>query len=157
MTLVVAHTWCLSDSQTCLCRCGCTVRAPPAPGAFGASAERGRAGARPAFRHGPHPAGCRPGSSLQHRPAGNGGENEPSKTFCSIKCVWIVILILHASCAQYDHERVSTLANQLVQRIMSAIPDVILNGDAEQRYPGIVTQNEQQKKKKKKKTTTDLT
>lgn len=31
------------------------------------------------------------------------------------------------------------LANRLVQKIMSAIPDVIMNGDLEQRYPGIVT------------------
>uniref|UniRef100_A0A3Q3X6W4 Cysteine desulfurase n=1 Tax=Mola mola TaxID=94237 RepID=A0A3Q3X6W4_MOLML len=38
----------------------------------------------------------------------------------------------------YDHQRVSMLANRLVQKIMSAIPDVIMNGDAEQRYPGCV-------------------
>lgn len=31
------------------------------------------------------------------------------------------------------------LANQLVHKVMSAIPDVILNGDPEQRYPGTVT------------------
>jgi len=28
------------------------------------------------------------------------------------------------------------LANRLVQKIMSEIPDVIMNGDPEQRYPG---------------------
>lgn len=31
------------------------------------------------------------------------------------------------------------LANRLVQKIMSAIPDVIMNGDSEQRYPGTHT------------------
>ncbi|KAF4093726.1 hypothetical protein AMELA_G00005230 [Ameiurus melas] len=37
---------------------------------------------------------------------------------------------------EYDHARVSMLANQLVQKIMSDIPDVVMNGDPEQRYPG---------------------
>lgn len=129
-------------------RCGCAVRASQAPCAFGASAERGWAGERPAFRHCPHPAGCWPRCSLQHRPAGNGGENETTK-LCPIKSVWKVIPIFHAPCAQYDHDRVSMLANRLVQKIMSAIPDVILNGDPEQRYPGIVSQKELQKNKTK--------
>ncbi|XP_041638809.1 cysteine desulfurase, mitochondrial [Cheilinus undulatus] len=39
---------------------------------------------------------------------------------------------------EYDHERVSMLANRLVQKIMSEIPDVIMNGDPQQRYPGCV-------------------
>lgn len=39
-------------------------------------------------------------------------------------------------CVQYDHKRVSMLANRLIQKIMSEIPDVIMNGDPEQRYPG---------------------
>lgn len=39
---------------------------------------------------------------------------------------------------EYDHQRVSMLANRLITRIMSGIPDVIMNGDAEQRYPGCV-------------------
>ncbi|TWW62820.1 Cysteine desulfurase, mitochondrial [Takifugu flavidus] len=39
---------------------------------------------------------------------------------------------------QYDHQRVSMLANRLVQKIMSAIPDVVMNGDPNQRYPGCV-------------------
>ncbi|KAK1800004.1 hypothetical protein P4O66_006505 [Electrophorus voltai] len=39
---------------------------------------------------------------------------------------------------EYDHGRVSELANRLVQRIMSDVPYVILNGDAEQRYPGCI-------------------
>ncbi|KAF3856710.1 hypothetical protein F7725_017433 [Dissostichus mawsoni] len=33
---------------------------------------------------------------------------------------------------------VSMLANRLIQKIMSELPDVIMNGDAEQRYPGCV-------------------
>lgn len=51
---------------------------------------------------------------------------------------------LGAACAvaqsemEYDHRRVSALAQRLVQKITSEIPDVILNGDPEQRYPGCV-------------------
>lgn len=37
---------------------------------------------------------------------------------------------------QYDHKRVTVLANRLVQKIMSEIPDVMMNGDPDQRYPG---------------------
>lgn len=40
---------------------------------------------------------------------------------------------------QYDHQRISMLANRLVHNIMSAIPDVIMNGDPEERYPGTHT------------------
>ncbi|KAM9361517.1 cysteine desulfurase [Symphorus nematophorus] len=39
---------------------------------------------------------------------------------------------------EYDHQRVSMLAHRLVHKIMSGIPDVIMNGDPEQRYPGCV-------------------
>uniref|UniRef100_H3CE72 Cysteine desulfurase n=1 Tax=Tetraodon nigroviridis TaxID=99883 RepID=H3CE72_TETNG len=39
---------------------------------------------------------------------------------------------------EYDHQRVSMLADRLVQKIMSAIPDVVMNGDPSQRYPGCV-------------------
>ncbi|XP_041836464.1 cysteine desulfurase, mitochondrial [Melanotaenia boesemani] len=39
---------------------------------------------------------------------------------------------------EYDHQRVSMLANRLVQKIMCEIPDVIMNGDPEQRYPGCI-------------------
>lgn len=51
---------------------------------------------------------------------------------------------LGAACAiaqtemEYDHRRVSALAHRLVHKITSEIPDVIMNGDAEQRYPGCV-------------------
>uniref|UniRef100_A0A9J7XCT8 cysteine desulfurase n=1 Tax=Cyprinus carpio carpio TaxID=630221 RepID=A0A9J7XCT8_CYPCA len=39
---------------------------------------------------------------------------------------------------EYDHKHVTVLANRLVQKIMAAIPDVVLNGDPDQRYPGCV-------------------
>lgn len=40
---------------------------------------------------------------------------------------------------KYDHQRVSMLADRLVQKIMSEIPEVIMNGDPEQRYHGMYT------------------
>uniref|UniRef100_A0A8D3DXF9 cysteine desulfurase n=1 Tax=Scophthalmus maximus TaxID=52904 RepID=A0A8D3DXF9_SCOMX len=39
---------------------------------------------------------------------------------------------------EYDHHRVTMLANRLVQKIMAELPDVLMNGHAEQRYPGCV-------------------
>ncbi|XP_068598440.1 cysteine desulfurase [Brachionichthys hirsutus] len=39
---------------------------------------------------------------------------------------------------EYDHCRISKLADRLVTKIMSGLPDVIMNGDPEQRYPGCV-------------------
>uniref|UniRef100_A0A8C6T0T0 Cysteine desulfurase n=1 Tax=Neogobius melanostomus TaxID=47308 RepID=A0A8C6T0T0_9GOBI len=51
---------------------------------------------------------------------------------------------LGAACAvaqtemEYDHRKISALAQRLIQKITSEIPDVILNGDAEKRYPGCV-------------------
>uniref|UniRef100_A0AAY4DYY3 Cysteine desulfurase n=1 Tax=Denticeps clupeoides TaxID=299321 RepID=A0AAY4DYY3_9TELE len=39
---------------------------------------------------------------------------------------------------EYDHKRVSMLASRLVQKIMSEIPEVVMNGDSEQRYPGCI-------------------
>lgn len=39
---------------------------------------------------------------------------------------------------EYDHRRISALAQRLVQKITSEIPDVIMNGDPDQRYPGCV-------------------
>uniref|UniRef100_A0A8C6T788 cysteine desulfurase n=2 Tax=Neogobius melanostomus TaxID=47308 RepID=A0A8C6T788_9GOBI len=52
---------------------------------------------------------------------------------------------LGAACAvaqtemEYDHRKISALAQRLIQKITSEIPDVILNGDAEKRYPGTNT------------------
>ncbi|XP_075428668.1 cysteine desulfurase isoform X2 [Ascaphus truei] len=39
---------------------------------------------------------------------------------------------------QYDHDRISALADRLIGNIMREIPDVILNGDPKQRYAGCV-------------------
>ncbi|XP_063311827.1 cysteine desulfurase [Pelobates fuscus] len=39
---------------------------------------------------------------------------------------------------QYDHRRISYLSDKLINTIMSQIPQVVLNGDPEQRYPGCV-------------------
>ncbi|XP_025070440.1 cysteine desulfurase, mitochondrial isoform X3 [Alligator sinensis] len=39
---------------------------------------------------------------------------------------------------EYDHKRISLLANQLVTKIMKEIPDVVMNGDPEHRYPGCI-------------------
>ncbi|XP_034020363.1 cysteine desulfurase, mitochondrial [Thalassophryne amazonica] len=39
---------------------------------------------------------------------------------------------------EYDHHRVSALATRLINKILSEIPDVILNGDPEHRYPGCI-------------------
>ncbi|KAJ8042426.1 Cysteine desulfurase, mitochondrial [Holothuria leucospilota] len=39
---------------------------------------------------------------------------------------------------EYDHKRVSQLSERLVSKIMSELPHVVRNGDAEQSYPGCV-------------------
>ncbi|XP_072918253.1 cysteine desulfurase [Hemitrygon akajei] len=39
---------------------------------------------------------------------------------------------------ELDHKHVSKMAKRLVTKIMNAIPDVILNGDPEKRYPGCI-------------------
>ncbi|KAM8947703.1 cysteine desulfurase [Pelodytes ibericus] len=39
---------------------------------------------------------------------------------------------------QYDHMRISYLAERLTNNIMSQIPEVVLNGDPEHRYPGCI-------------------
>ncbi|XP_064530430.1 cysteine desulfurase isoform X2 [Pseudopipra pipra] len=39
---------------------------------------------------------------------------------------------------EYDHKRVSQLAERLVTKIMSEVPDVVMNGDREHRYPGCI-------------------
>ncbi|KAG2461364.1 NFS1 protein, partial [Polypterus senegalus] len=37
-----------------------------------------------------------------------------------------------------DHKRIKMLSERLVQKIMSEVPDVVLNGDPEQRYSGCI-------------------
>uniref|UniRef100_A0A8D0H873 Cysteine desulfurase n=1 Tax=Sphenodon punctatus TaxID=8508 RepID=A0A8D0H873_SPHPU len=39
---------------------------------------------------------------------------------------------------EYDHKRISLLAERLITKIMTEIPDVVMNGDPEQRYPGCI-------------------
>lgn len=75
-------------------------------------------------------------------PMQNGGGQERGLRSGTVPTPLAVGLGAACSIAQqemeYDHERISMLANHLVQKIMSAIPDVILNGDPEQRYSGCV-------------------
>ncbi|RMB95511.1 hypothetical protein DUI87_27620 [Hirundo rustica rustica] len=39
---------------------------------------------------------------------------------------------------EYDHKRILQLAERLVTKIMSEVPDVVMNGDREHRYPGCI-------------------
>jgi len=39
---------------------------------------------------------------------------------------------------EYDHHRITMLANRLIQKVMAGLPDVIMNGDPEHRYPGCI-------------------
>ncbi|KAJ8259573.1 hypothetical protein GJAV_G00170990 [Gymnothorax javanicus] len=39
---------------------------------------------------------------------------------------------------QYDHAWVSKLADRFIQKVMAEIPDVVMNGDPERRYPGCI-------------------
>ncbi|XP_033374974.1 cysteine desulfurase, mitochondrial isoform X2 [Parus major] len=39
---------------------------------------------------------------------------------------------------EYDHNRISKLAERLITKIMSEVPDVVMNGDQEHRYPGCI-------------------
>lgn len=68
----------LETANACVCvcvyRCGCSVCASQAPGAFGATAEWGWAGEGATLWHCPNTAGCWDGSCLQHSPAGDGGK-----------------------------------------------------------------------------------
>lgn len=65
------NVWCMNGAR--VHRCRRPVCATAAPGSFGASAERRWAGEGLTLGDGAHPAGCWPGSSVQHRPAGDGG------------------------------------------------------------------------------------
>nr|XP_046236880.1 cysteine desulfurase, mitochondrial [Scatophagus argus] len=75
-------------------------------------------------------------------PLQNGGGQERGLRSGTVPTPLAVGLGAACSIAQqemeYDHHRVSMLANRLVQKIMSEIPDVVMNGDPEQRYPGCV-------------------
>ncbi|XP_019629585.1 PREDICTED: cysteine desulfurase, mitochondrial-like [Branchiostoma belcheri] len=39
---------------------------------------------------------------------------------------------------EYDHARITSLSERLINKIMSALPQVVRNGDSEQSYPGCV-------------------
>ncbi|XP_054429802.1 cysteine desulfurase isoform X1 [Pteronotus mesoamericanus] len=39
---------------------------------------------------------------------------------------------------EYDHKRISKLAERLTQKIMKSLPDVVMNGDPEHHYPGCI-------------------
>ncbi|XP_075995043.1 cysteine desulfurase isoform X2 [Genypterus blacodes] len=75
-------------------------------------------------------------------PLQNGGGQERGLRSGTVPTPLAVGLGAACSIAQqemeYDHRRVSMLADRLVHKIMSEIPDVIMNGDPEQRYPGCV-------------------
>ncbi|XP_018541923.1 cysteine desulfurase, mitochondrial [Lates calcarifer] len=75
-------------------------------------------------------------------PLQNGGGQERGLRSGTVPTPLAVGLGAACSIAQqemeYDHQRVSMLANRLVHKILSEIPDVIMNGDPEQRYPGCI-------------------
>ncbi|XP_070815092.1 cysteine desulfurase [Chaetodon trifascialis] len=75
-------------------------------------------------------------------PLQNGGGQERGLRSGTVPTPLAVGLGAACSIAQqemeYDHDRISTLANRLVQKIMAGLPDVIMNGDPEQRYPGCI-------------------
>ncbi|XP_061639476.1 cysteine desulfurase, mitochondrial [Phyllopteryx taeniolatus] len=75
-------------------------------------------------------------------PLQNGGGQERGLRSGTVPTPLAVGLGAACSIAQqemeYDHQRISMLANRLVQKITSQIPDVILNGDLQQRYPGCI-------------------
>ncbi|XP_061840705.1 cysteine desulfurase [Nerophis lumbriciformis] len=79
---------------------------------------------------------------VRMEPLQNGGGQERGLRSGTVPTPLTVGLGAACSIAQqemeYDHQRVSMLAHHLVQRMMSEIPDVILNGDPDQRYPGCV-------------------
>ncbi|CAG5978158.1 unnamed protein product [Menidia menidia] len=77
---------------------------------------------------------------VRMEPLQNGGGQERGLRSGTVPTPLAVGLGAACSIAQkemeYDHHRVSMLANRLIQKMMSEIPDVIMNGDPEQRYAG---------------------
>lgn len=75
-------------------------------------------------------------------PLQNGGGQERGLRSGTVPTPLAVGLGAACSIAQqemeYDHHRITMLANRLVQKIQAATPDVIMNGDPQQRYPGCV-------------------
>ncbi|XP_077458304.1 cysteine desulfurase [Stigmatopora argus] len=79
---------------------------------------------------------------VRMEPLQNGGGQERGLRSGTVPTPLTVGLGAACSIAQqemdYDHQRVTMLSNRLVHKITSQIPDVIMNGDPEQRYPGCV-------------------
>ncbi|KAM9757917.1 cysteine desulfurase [Menidia menidia] len=79
---------------------------------------------------------------VRMEPLQNGGGQERGLRSGTVPTPLAVGLGAACSIAQkemeYDHHRVSMLANRLIQKMMSEIPDVIMNGDPEQRYAGCI-------------------
>uniref|UniRef100_A0A672SVX1 Cysteine desulfurase n=2 Tax=Sinocyclocheilus grahami TaxID=75366 RepID=A0A672SVX1_SINGR len=75
-------------------------------------------------------------------PLQNGGGQERGLRSGTVPTPLVVGLGAACEIAQqeleYDHKCVTVLANRLVQKIVSEIPDVVMNGDPDQRYPGCV-------------------
>ncbi|KAF3690207.1 Cysteine desulfurase, mitochondrial [Channa argus] len=75
-------------------------------------------------------------------PLQNGGGQERGLRSGTVPTPLTVGLGAACSIAQqemeYDHQRVSMLANRLIEKILSEIPDVTMNGDPEQRYAGCI-------------------
>ncbi|KAM9800288.1 cysteine desulfurase, mitochondrial [Syngnathus typhle] len=75
-------------------------------------------------------------------PLQNGGGQERGLRSGTVPTPLTVGLGAACSIAQqemeYDHQRVSVLAKRLVQKITSQLPDVILNGHPQHRYPGCI-------------------
>ncbi|XP_058488595.1 cysteine desulfurase, mitochondrial [Solea solea] len=79
---------------------------------------------------------------VRMEPLQNGGGQERGLRSGTVPTPLVVGLGAACSIAQqemeYDHDRVSMLADRLVHKLMSELPDVIMNGDPEQRYPGCI-------------------
>lgn len=56
--------------------------------------------------------------------------------FCAVLSM-VTVLSSLLLVPQYDHKRISKLAERLTQKIMKSLPDVVMNGDPEHHYPGM--------------------
>lgn len=56
---------------------------------------------------------------------------------CVSELLMVTMLSPSLPAPQYDHKRISKLAERLTQKIMRSLPDVVMNGDPEHHYPGV--------------------
>lgn len=56
---------------------------------------------------------------------------------CVSELLMVTMLSSPLLALQYDHKRISKLAERLTQKIMKGLPDVVMNGDPEHHYPGM--------------------